>query len=217
MKHRLVILLLGLFGASFAQGLSAQTEAAQPRKDFVSRLQVRVGYGNFPTTTFYETGGRLWPSVSPERFQNAPLTYLPYAMYYFDDLRTYGSAHVGVTYELARRWHLTLNLAHTSAWTKYYRTADHSLMGKGTYQFLQAAIYCHYQWYKREKFNLYSGVGLHWTDIDFQLERKAQEDAAMFGPQIVPIGVTYGTDWFGFAELAMGYLNMLQVGVGYRF
>lgn len=211
----MVLVLAGLLGT--ANGLSAQESANAPANDFWSKTQLRVGYGNFPTTAFDENGGRLWPRLYNYNTSYNSMLYLPYKAYRFGDIWTYGSAHLGFAYEMNARWNIALNLLHSSAWASVYRNSDASLAGSASYQFVEAAVTFQYQWILREYFQVYSGVGAHVTWMSSNVLDKVKCAQEYISLQVVPIGVSYGKDWFCFAEWGLGHLSVLQVGVGHRF
>lgn len=213
MKQRFIVLLVIVFCA-FSGGISAQ-ENRSDSTDFWSKTQLRIGYGNFPQDAYETNGARLWPQRSP--YHAASSHYLPYMGYYFGEIRTYGSAHAGFVYEMNRRWNMSLNLLHSAAWASVYRTKDASLAGSASYQFYEAALTFQYQWVLRDLFQVYSGVGAHVTMVDSKVMDKVSYTKGYISLQFVPIGISYGKEWFGFAEWGVGHLNILQVGVGHRF
>ena len=229
MNQRYLILwalvLLGLFGA--ANVLSAQADSEDASSGFWSKTQVRVGYGNFPVSAYESNGGRLWPSLHRNYYDEeltyynsyvkSMILYLPYKAYRFGDVWTYGSVHAGFVYEMSSRWNVALNLMHSSAWASLYRNSDNSLAGKSSYQFYEAAVTFQYQWILRDMLQVYSGIGAHVTWVDFKVMDKLNYAREYISLQFVPIGISYGKEWFGFAEWGIGHLSVLQVGVGHRF
>ena len=72
-------------------------------------------------------------------------------------------------------------------------------------------------WYTGQKFKVYSGVG-YGTMAGYVRSVAAGWTKPSHGLQFVPVGVSFGSRVFGFAELGMGWAYFpARVGVGYRF
>ena len=77
-------------------------------------------------------------------------------------------------------------------------------------------LMCYINWYTREKFKIYSGVGygIAAGGVQFRGDRMIPAH----GPHFTPVGINFGRRVFGIAELGVGHMYLLlRIGIGYKF
>jgi|26BtaG_2_1085354.scaffolds.fasta_scaffold00130_1 hypothetical protein len=75
-----------------------------------------------------------------------------------------------------------------------------------------------YYYMKKEKTKLYGLLGAGATFINMDVTDSASQSStrsndSFFNFQITPIGVSYGKNWGGFAEIGVGYRGLFSFGV----
>lgn len=139
---------------------------------------------------------------------------------YLDKTKNLGEFRLAYAYTPKERWHFggafSYNLSEFEAVKRGEKFGEqtntyYTLAGEASYSFL-----------KKEKLKLYALFGMGATFGSVKQTRYAQEDVVrshgtMFNFQITPIGIRYGKQWGGFAEMGFGYRGLLSFGAFYRF
>lgn len=81
----------------------------------------------------------------------------------------------------------------------------------------------HYYWKQSQMLNLYSGfgIGLNFINYDIQgnlnIDKSDENSSIGISTQLTPIGIRYGNKYAGFAELGIGTLGFLRIGLSLGF
>ncbi len=95
-------------------------------------------------------------------------------------------------------------------------------IGERVINYYTLAAESSYYFMKKEKLKLYALLGAGATlgslkEKDFLSDKENRSRGTFFNFQITPIGISYGKQWGGFAELGFGYRGILSFGVFYNF
>lgn len=139
---------------------------------------------------------------------------------YSEDVSYSGALHVGYKTFVTKKEKLAVGgtFAYESAHGTYSYGSSKS--GDVKRNFYTIAAEADYRWIKKEKFHLYSGLGLGYsfkkesvTPIG-QSEQKT--NGGHFDLQIIGIGARYGSNVGGFMELGFGYKGIICAGLFFR-
>jgi hypothetical protein len=200
---RIVLLLTLLFGvqALYAQG-------------FLERYpQTEVSF----TYSFY-------PRQAADEFLDAHFTAIagqssPYASgYQGNQIHCLGLLTGEVAFKLRKWFTVGVQLAGTSFWAD---TVNGDGRISGTAFYLLPNV--RFTYVRSEVFNMYSGIGLGVGVLSgFSGEKSAFAGIGgadiQTAVQAVPVGIQFGRDIYGIAEVSLGTMNVgLRAGIGYRF
>ncbi|QAA80537.1 hypothetical protein EI546_01795 [Aequorivita sp. H23M31] len=133
-----------------------------------------------------------------------------------------GEFRLSYAYTPLERWHYGATVSYSS--TNFDVNFDQEKIGEQVNTYYTLAAETSYSYLKKEKVNMYALVGAGATfgtskkqiqHSDYDVDGDYHD--TFFNFQVTPIGVSYGKQWGGFAELGFGYRGIFSFGVFYNF
>lgn len=131
-----------------------------------------------------------------------------------------GEFRLSYTYRPKERWHFGGTFSYNHTDSDIYRNDEK--IGDRRNAFYTLAVEAGYFYLKREKVKLYSqmGAGVSFvtnteTEINYP-DNSRKNSGVLFNSHYSPIGIQYGKDWGGFAEIGFGYRGILSAGLFYN-
>lgn len=168
-----------------------------------------LGYGLATSTQFVYDIGDMWGSI----FTLGNVTY--------DREKSSGAIHLGYKYSIGNKF--TLGAVFVYEQVNNDVKSGNDLLGKNVNRFYTLALESDFRYISKEKFQMYSGLGLGYTfgNQDFEASAATEQDADyqvhLINFQITGIGVRVGKSFGGFAELGFGYKGIINLGISYQF
>lgn len=178
-------------------GLSAQD---------LKRHEINLGVGILSSNQFIDALTQVIVSSIPYNVK-------------LENSTSYGAIHVAYRYSIIRR------LSLGGIFVYDYNNADAVQMdikrGKFNNHYITLAAEVDFKYIDREKFKLYSLVGvgatlLHQVYHDNFISNTEKNSNVFFNFQITPIGIKFGNTFGGLAELGFGYKGIITAGFVYR-
>jgi|SRR5690554_2445072 len=144
--------------------------------------------------------------------------FLPTAS--LNETSSVGEFRVAYAYTPKERWHYGAAIS--------YSQSEHDVsyfgekIGEQVNTYYTIAVETSYSFLKKEKLNIYAllGAGATFaTSEQTQYDPKTTSDSndTLFNFQVTPVGISYGKQWGGFAELGFGYRGIFSFGAFYNF
>lgn len=199
MKKIVLILFLTVVGTHF---VAAQEDGV------TSRHELFVGYGAVPTTDFFG----LYSNMLSRLVSFGPVSQ--------ENSRSFGAVNVGYLYYV-KPW-FGVGAIYSYANLKQDVVSEGMKIGVEKYGYHNIMPSAKFNWLRRPIVTLYSRVAAgvtitpqQYTDAKTGLTSKTTD--AMFAFQVSPVGVEVGRAFAGFAEVGIGNMGVVQVGLRYRF
>lgn len=132
-----------------------------------------------------------------------------------------GEFRISYAYTPEEKWHFGGTLSYSS--TNFDVNYNQEKIGKQVNTYYTLAAETGYSYLKKEKLDLYALLGAGAT---FGTSKKQTQNSSFaiddyyhdtfFNFQVTPIGVRYGKQWGGFAELGFGYRGIFSFGIFYN-
>ena len=137
----------------------------------------------------------------------------------YEYIRSYTIGSFALTYNHLnfKNHQLGGSISITTIVNQVYRDAAYTDFMR-TYREKHLGLLAHYQYnyFDKKNIKLYSGIHIG-CDISFDDQVRFSFDNLKPTGQLTLIGLTYGNRWFGNAELGIGNMGIVRLGVGYRF
>lgn len=133
-----------------------------------------------------------------------------------------GEYRISYAYTPKEKWHFGGAFSYRATKSDLFQKKEHYIkVGERTNNHYTLAGETAYSFLKNEKLRLYALVGAGTTIStsnrrNIETSAKSSETDAFFNFQVTPIGVSYGKQFGGFAELGFGYRGLFSFGVYYR-
>lgn len=132
-----------------------------------------------------------------------------------------GEFRISYAYTPQEKWHYGATLSYSS--TNYDVNLNQEKIGEQVNTYYTLAAETRYSYLKKEKLDVYALLGAGAT---FGTSKKKHQNNTFeaddnyhdtfFNFQITPLGVRYGNQWGGFAELGFGYRGIFSFGIFYN-
>lgn len=138
---------------------------------------------------------------------------------FLDKTKSLGEFRLEYAYTPKEKWHF--GGAFSYNYSEFDAVKNGEKLGEQTNTYYTIAGEASYSFLKKESLRLYAllGAGATFGNVnrtEYTHQEKYRSQGALFNFQITPIGIRYGKDWGGFAELGFGYRGVLSFGVFYR-
>ena len=200
---RFVLLLVLLLGV--------QALYAQRLRDRYPQTEVSFTYSFYPRMAAEDFLDAHYSAIAGPSSSN-------YSGYHGNQVHCVGLLTGEVAFKLRKWFTVGVQLAGTNFWAD---TMNGNGLISGTAFYLLPNV--RFTYVRSEVFNMYSGIGLGVGVLSgFSGEKSAF--AGIGGADIqtalqaVPVGIQFGRDLYGIAEVSLGTMNVgLRAGIGYRF
>lgn len=195
MPHRFAIPFLAIF-------LSVQLSMAQEHK-----FSTGMGIG---TTSHIINGFVEFGSTFGSVFLNSAR---------IANTRNTGEFRISYAYIPGERWHFGGTFSYNHAESDIFK--NNEKIGYRNNDFYTLAGESGYFFFKREKWKLYAlvGAGISFgtsSEVRYEPRKVFVGNGTLFNFQISPVGIQYGKNWGGFAELGFGYRGVMSFGLFYN-
>lgn len=139
---------------------------------------------------------------------------------YLDKTKNLGEFRLAYAYTPKEKWHFGGAFSYNQSEFEAMKSGEK--LGEQTNTYYTLAGEASYSFLKKESLNLYVLMGLGATfgsvkQTKYVDREDVRSHGTLFNFQITPIGISYGKQWGGFAEMGFGYRGLLSFGVFYRF
>ena len=154
-----------------------------------------------------------------EVLKNITVTIVTLGLYDTEYESGTGAFLLGYRYFPSEKFSIGIDVAYTKI-NDVVKSHDTVVVGNIERHFYTLAPYAVYNYIKKEKFRLYSGIGLGYAfGKDNYKPNNGAEENENFGRiayQLNAIGVRFGTKVGGYVEFGYGYKGMLNFGVSVK-
>lgn len=140
--------------------------------------------------------------------------------YNLSKTKTLNEFRLAYAYTPKERWHYGGAFSYSQS--EYDVNYRNEKIGEKVNTYYTVAAETSYSFLKKEKLNLYALLGAGATFVtvkntDYSDDTTTDDNDTIFNFQVTPIGIRYGKQWGGFAELGFGYRGVLTFGAFYNF
>lgn len=139
---------------------------------------------------------------------------------YHNKTKNIGEFRVAYAYAPKEKWHF--GGAFSYNYSEFDIIRKEEKLGEQTNSYYTLAAETSYSFLKKEILNLYVLLGAGATfgmakQTQLKQNTEITGDDIFFNFQVTPIGISYGKQWGGFAELGFGYRGVLSFGAFVNF
>lgn len=133
---------------------------------------------------------------------------------------TSGAWFIGYSYRVKRWLSFCISASYAAYWQKLrkYGIKRESRVNREYYIGLVPTV--RFTWLDRKYVRMYTTVGM---GITLQLNNGSGDECCvgtsngLATPEFIPLGISVGKDWYGFAEVGGSHHGIVSMGMGYRF
>lgn len=189
---------------------SADVLSARNKTPFWQGSELRLSWGYLPIDA---TVFSSWEPVDPTLTIGQ---YLDKTQYYGGYGRVSGAVNLAYAYRFRRWFELSGILTYSGYYRNYYDKITEKLAFRENTHSISVMPYAKFVWLYRKYVRMYSGIGLG-LSIVVDKGEDYMDTGVLPAFSLTPIGIAVGADVYGFADLSVGTIGCINVGLGYRF
>lgn len=176
-------------------------------KSYSQEHQISAGYGVGSSNQILDVFENVFSTI-----------FLPTAT--LNETSSIGEFRLAYAYTPKEKWHYGAAFSYSQS--DYDVSFNGSKIGEQVNTYYTIAAETSYSFLKKEKLNIYALLGAGATIATSEQSRdstNSTEDSneTFFNFQVTPVGISYGKQWGGFAELGFGYRGIFSFGAFLNF